>query len=102
MLLFFHSVLMLLYLPRLSLEEEHKSSLQILMSQLENLKIHESSLRREISRKNQQISTLQQQLEESTNNLKHSFRKLESLSEQCEKTIDQQTKIAVILPLTNT
>jgi len=79
---------------RLSLEEEHKSSLQILMSQLEDLKIHESSLRREISRKNQQISTLQQQLEESTNNLKHSFRKLESLSEQCEKTIDQQTKIA--------
>lgn len=65
------------------------------MSQLEDSKICESSLRREISRKNQQISTLQQQLEERTNNLQHSFRKLESLSEQCEKTIVQQTKIAV-------
>jgi len=76
------------------MEEQHKSSLQNLMSQLEDSKIRESSLRREISRKNQQISTLQQQLEESNNNLQHSFTKLDSLSEQCEKTIDQQTRIA--------
>jgi len=76
------------------MEEQHKSSLQNLMSQLEDSKIRESSLRREISRKNQQISTLQQQLEESNNNLQHSFTKLDSLSVQCEKTIDQQTKIA--------
>jgi len=79
---------------RVSMEEQHKSSLQNLMSQLEDSKIRESSLRREISRKNQQISTLQQQLEESNNNLQHSFTKLDSLSEQCEKTIDQQTRIA--------
>lgn len=77
------------------MEEQHKSSLQNLMSQLEDSKIRESSLRREISRKNQQISTLQQQLEESNNNLQQSFTKLDSLSEQCEKKIDQQTKIAV-------
>jgi len=77
------------------MEEQHKSYRQNLMSQLEDSKVRESSLHREISRKNQQISTLQQQLEESNNNLQHSFRKLESLSEQCEKTIDQHTKIAV-------
>jgi len=77
------------------MEEQHKSSLQNVMSQLEDSKIREGSLRREISRKNQQISTLKQQLEESNNNLQHSFRKLESLSEQCEKTINQHTKITV-------
>lgn len=81
------------------MEEQHESSLQNLMSQLEDSKIRESSLCREISRKNQQISTLQQQLEESNCNLQHSFRKLESLSEHCEKMIDQQTKIAVREPL---
>lgn len=65
------------------------------MSQLEDSRLSENSLRREISRKNNQISALQQQLEESRNNLQHSFTKIESLSEQCEKTIDQQARISV-------
>lgn len=65
------------------------------MSQLEDSRISENSLRREISRKNNQLSALQQQLEESKNNLQHSFRKLESLSEQYEKTINQQATISV-------
>lgn len=70
------------------------------MSQLEDSRISENSLRREITRKNNQISALQQQLEESKNNLLHSFRKLESLSEQYEKTIDQQTRISVRFTVT--
>lgn len=70
------------------------------MSQLEDARISENSLRREMTRKNNQISALQQQLEESKNNLLHSFRKLESLSEQYEKTIDQQTRISVSFTVT--
>ena len=50
---------------------------------------------REISRKNNQITTLQQQLEDSRNDLHHSFQKIESLSEQYEKTIDQQATVTV-------
>ncbi|KAL9980992.1 hypothetical protein ACROYT_G009642 [Oculina patagonica] len=79
---------------RILLEEQHKSSLQKVMSQLEDSRLSENSLRREISRKNNQISALQQQLEESRNDLQHSFRKIDSLSEQCEKTIDQQARIS--------
>ncbi len=65
------------------------------MSQLEDSRQSENSLRREISRKNNQISALQQQLEECRNDLQHSFRKIDSLSEQCEKAIDQQARISV-------
>lgn len=63
--------------------------------QLEESRKSETNLGREISKKNNQITTLQQQLEESRNDLHHSFQKIESLSEQYEKTIDQQAKITV-------
>ncbi|KAJ7333794.1 hypothetical protein OS493_015885 [Desmophyllum pertusum] len=79
---------------RVLLEEQHKCSLQKIMSQLEDSRTSETNLRREISRKTSQIFALQKELEESRNNLQHSFRKLESLSEQCEKTIDQQARIS--------
>lgn len=65
------------------------------MMQLEETRKSETNLGREISKKDNQITTLQQQLEESRNDLHHSFQKIESLSEQYEKTIDQQAKITV-------
>lgn len=83
---------------RIVLEERHRSSLDEVMLQLEESRKSETNLGREISRKNNQITTLQQQLEDSRNDLHHSFQKIESLSEQYEKTIDQQ---ATVTGLTN-
>lgn len=65
------------------------------MSQLEESRTTETNLRREVSRKTNQITALQQQLEESRDHLQHSLSKLESLSQQFENTIDQQATITV-------
>ena len=78
-----------------SLEKEHKSALENLQKELEDSRKSETSLRRELSKKSSELTSLQKQLEESRTNLEYTFRKVESLSEQYEKTIDQQAKVTV-------
>ena len=78
-----------------SLEKEHKSALENLQKELEDSRKSETSLRRELSKKSSELTSLQKQLEESRTNLEYSYTKVESLSEQYEKTIDQQAKVTV-------
>lgn len=78
---------------RVLLEEEHKSALEKVHSELEEARITETKLRREMSKKSNEISVLHQQLEETRANLEYSVRKIETLGEQCEKTIEQQSRI---------
>ena len=80
---------------RVSLEKEHKSALENLQKELEDSRKSETNLRRELSKKSSELTSLQKQLEESRTNLEYSYRKVESLSEQYEKTIDQQAKVTV-------
>ena len=79
----------------MSLGKEHKSALENLQKELEDSRKSETSLRRELSKKSSELTSLQKQLEESRTNLEYTFRKVESLSEQYEKTIDQQAKVTV-------
>ena len=78
-----------------SLEKEHKSALENLQKELEDSRKSETNLRRELSKKSSELTSLQKQLEESRTNLEYSYTKVESLSEQYEKTIDQQAKVTV-------
>ena len=80
---------------RVSLGKEHKSALENLQKELEDSRKSETSLRRELSKKSSELTSLQKQLEESRTNLEYTFRKVESLSEQYEKTVDQQAKVTV-------
>ena len=80
---------------RVVLEEEHKSALEKVHSELEEARISETKLRRETSKKSSEISVLHQQLEETGSNLEYSWRKIETLGEQCENMIDQQAKVTV-------
>lgn len=52
-------------------------------------------MRREVAKKSSEIVSLQQDLEQSRENLQYSWEKLDSLGKQCEKNIDQQTRITV-------
>ena len=79
----------------MSLGKEHKSALENLQKELEDSRKSETSLRRELSKKSSELTSLQKQLEESRTNLEYTYRKVESLSEQYEKTIDQQAKVTV-------
>ena len=82
-------------------EQQYESSLQKMWKELEDSKTREAKLRREVSKKSSDISALQLELMESTENLQHSFQKIESLGQQFEKTIDQQDRMKVKLTIGN-
>lgn len=83
------------YLRRILTEEEHKSALAKLTSELEDCRMSENKLLQENSSRCNKILLLQQQLKETTENLQQSWKKLDSLGEQYEDTFQQQNKIMV-------
>lgn len=78
---------------RILTEEEHKSALAKLTSELEDCRMSENKLLQENSSRCNKILLLQQQLKETTENLQQSWKKLDSLGEQYEDTFQQQNKI---------
>lgn len=77
------------------MEERCQSDLKRALTELDESRIRETKLRRELAKKDSEITVLQDEVRETRENLRLAFVKLDALSEECSQHIEQESTIKV-------